>query len=248
MMNSWDFTLVIVVSTQALLSSYLFHPKWKALMLSLPFPFTFASLSVGVQINAVHNLAMIFMFLFMQAVRVLYLRWNMPIIASIVLSAVGYCLMGWILASTVPISEKLFWISSVLVFLFALILLRMMPPREEPGHRSQMPILLKLPMVMLLILALVWLKGEMKGATAFFPMVGVFVAYEARKSLWTMGRQNAIVILAMLPMTVTSHLLFKPLGIGLSLVAGWGAFLLAAALLKRSRSSDHNTTGYVSRG
>jgi hypothetical protein len=34
--------------------AYLHHPKWKALVLSLPIPFTLANLSLAQDVNATH--------------------------------------------------------------------------------------------------------------------------------------------------------------------------------------------------
>ncbi|WP_409345856.1 hypothetical protein [Paenibacillus sp. MBLB4367] len=91
---------------------------------------------------------------------------------------------------------------------------------------------LKLPLTAALVAILVLLKGQLGGTMTFFSMVGVFAAYEARKSLWTMGRQNTIVIMFLTPMMALIYAMYPLLDIGGALVAGWIGFALAFAALR----------------
>ncbi|MBM7568357.1 hypothetical protein [Paenibacillus sacheonensis] len=234
-MNPWDVLLIAVVSAQALAASYLFHPKWKALVFGLPFPFTFAYLAVGQQVNILNILSLALMFLFMQAVRGLHVGWRVPIIAAVAASAAGYCLCGYLMAQAVPIRGELFWIGAAAAFLLALALLRWMPPREEPGERTALPPWVKVPLTVCLVTLLVLGKQELQGFITFFPFVGVFVAYEARRSLWTMGRQNAVVMVTVLPMLAVMRLVFPSLGAGGAVLAGWCAFMPSLLLVTRMR-------------
>lgn len=231
-MHLWDYILIIMVSLQVLVAAYLYDPKWKALMITLPFPFTFASLSVGQQVDAVNVLAMIAMFLFMQCVRVFYVQMGWPIFIAIGCAIMVYLSMGWSLSAYIPHSETWFWISCVLVYCSAIGLYMRLPVRQEPGDRTVLPIGLKLPLTVLLVTGLVWIKPHLLGSMTFFPMVGVFIAYEARKSLWTMGRQNTIVILTVLPMLVVVHMCYSWLGLGKSLLMGWPVFLLGLLIMR----------------
>jgi hypothetical protein len=62
-------------------------------------------------------------------------------------------------------------------------------------------------------------------------MVGVIAAYEARHSLWTMGRQIPVLMLCMVPLIAVAHWAYPGLGLGLALLLGWLAFLLVFAPL-----------------
>jgi len=231
-MSGWDLALIAVVSSQALAASYLFHPKWKALVFGLPLPFTFAYLAVGTQVNILNVLSLALMFMFMQAVRLLQAR-GVPNVAAIIVSAVGYCVCGFALARFVPVREWMFWAGCALAFVLAVVLLRWMKPRDEPGERTLLPPWVKVPLTVCLVTLLVLGKGELQGFITFFPFVGVFVAYEARKSLWTIGRHNAVVMVTVLPMLAVIHELYRPLGAPGAVVAGWGAFLVALSLYSR---------------
>jgi len=41
----WDWMLLLTVVFQSSAIAYLYHPKWKALIISLPVPFTMAALA-----------------------------------------------------------------------------------------------------------------------------------------------------------------------------------------------------------
>lgn len=231
-MHFWDLLLIMMVSLQVVLAAYLYEPKWKAIMLTLPCPFTFASLSVGQPMSAVNVFAMIAMFLFMQTVRWLHVNYRFPIYFAIGLSVFCYICIGSMLSSFIPKTELWFWISCIVVFVFAFLMYSLLPAKAEIGDRTTLPIWLKLPLTVLLVSGLIWIKPKLLGAMTFFPMVGVFIAYEARKSLWTMGRQNAIVILTVLPMVITVHLCSPWIGLGFSLIWAWVIFLIGFSIIK----------------
>lgn len=246
-MKLWDIVLIVAVTMQALAVSYVYSPRWKALIYGMPFPFTFASLALGQQMDVIHILSMGLMALYIQVVRLLYGRLHTPILAAILVAASAYCLAGWGLVQVVPQLEDLFWISAVLLFLLAWLFYFWLPVRSEPGDRTMLPIWLKAPLTAILVALLVFAKGELQGAIAFFPMMGVFVAYEARKSLWTIGRQNSIVIVTMVPMVAAVHLLYESLGLELAMLLSWGVFLLMFALMwkleRRRWLSDRAAAG-----
>lgn len=221
----WDLMLLLGVSAQATAVAYLYQPKWKALVWVLPIPSTLATLALSRPVDATNALGMVLVFGFIQAVRLLYVRLRCPIVVSIVLSALGYCLGAWGLANIVPASEFAFWLAAALVLLLGLVLLRWLPQRQEPGQRTQLPVWLKLPIIAAVILALVLAKGLLRGFMAFFPMVGVIVAYEARRSLWTMGRQIPVMMVAVLGLLSVCRLVQSSLGVAAGLGLGWIAYL-----------------------
>ena len=67
----WDWMLLLSVTAQSACIAYLYHPKWKALMISLPVPFTMAALAVGQPINATNVAGLALWFIFMHGVRIL---------------------------------------------------------------------------------------------------------------------------------------------------------------------------------
>jgi hypothetical protein len=221
----WDLGLVIVVSLQATLLAYLARPQWKAIVLSLPVPFTVATMAVGQRPNITHVLGLVLLFSYTHGVRLLSARLRLPILFAIVTAAVGYGVAAGLLAPWLPRGEAAFWWASLAVLALAVGLFRALPQRHEPDYRSALPVWLKLPIIVAVVLCLVILKGWLQGFMALFPMVGVVAAYEARHSLWTMGRQIPVLMMAMVPLIVFSHVAQPMVGLGLSLVVGWSAYL-----------------------
>jgi hypothetical protein len=217
--------LVVIVSLQATLLAYLAKPRWKAIILSLPIPFTVATLAVAQRPNITHMLGLVLLFSYTQGVRLLYNRLRVPIVFAIILSAAGYCVVAGLLAPWLPGGEAAFWLASAAVLALGIGLFRVLPARTEPDYRSPLPVWLKLPIIIAVIVCLVIMKGWLQGFMALFPMVGVVAAYEARYSLWTMGRQIPVMMTAMVPMMVISHVTQPALGLGMSLAAGWLVFL-----------------------
>ncbi|MHB9130312.1 MAG: hypothetical protein ACYDBB_04360 [Armatimonadota bacterium] len=223
--NPWDIALIVAVASQATLLAYLYAPKWKAVMISLPIPFTISTLAIGHQINATTILGFALLLMFTHGVRILHLHLRLQIVLSIIACAVMYCGLGWLLAAVVPKSEAMFWWSCVGVILLALLLLKLTPYRNEPGHREPLPVYIKLPLTALITILLVLMKQGLQGFMSLFPMVGVFAAYEARHSLWTMARQIPILVFTLVPLILTSRFTQPLVGLGWSLVLGWLVYL-----------------------
>ena len=224
-LGPWDLVLIAVASLQATALAYLRHPRWKALLISLPLPFTVASLAVGQRIGITNVVGLLLLLGFTQGVRILRQNLRVPIVPAIVFSALGYCLIGGVLMPLLPKSDTAFYLTSALLLVFAFALLARLPHRAEPGHRTPLPIWIELPIVAGVILLLVASKQILGGFITVFPMVGVIAAYEARHSLWTLGRQIPALMIAMIPLMVTSHLTYPLVGLGPSLALGWIVFL-----------------------
>lgn len=207
--------------------AYLRHPRWKALIMSFPIPFTLTFLSLGRPIDATNIAGLIVLLLYTHAVRFLRYTLKLPIIICILISAGLYCIIGGVLASVIPKTDLAFWVISGTALAVALIFQRLEPDIEEQGHRSPIPLIVKIPMTVALVVILLALKQFLKGFMTLFPMVGVFASYEARNSLWTNCKQIPIIILTLLPMFVTIKLTQVRVGTGLSVLFGWGVFLIA---------------------
>jgi hypothetical protein len=222
----WDLLLVLVVSAQALAVAYATDPRWKAVFSTLPLPFTVTYLAVGLPIAATNVLALpLLLILFYQVVRVLYERWSLPIVAAIIAGVVTYSFVGAALAALLPLTGATYGLSSVLVWLTGIMLLYRSPCPAEAGHRSPLPLHLKLPITVLMVSILVSIKSLLAGFATLFPLVGVVAAYEARHSLATVGRQFAVLFIAMVPMMAAIRLVQPLSGVAAALVAGWLVFL-----------------------
>jgi hypothetical protein len=106
-------------------------------------------------------------------------------------------------------------------------LLLTLPSRQEPAHRSPLPVGVKLAAIAAVVAGLVLLKKVLGGFMTMFPMVATIAAYEARHSLWTLGRQVPVVMVTMGPMMAAMWLLQRAAGVSvpLSLLGGWVIFL-----------------------
>ena len=224
-LNIWDLGLVAVVSLQATVLAYLPQARSKAIVLSLPIPFTVATLAVGQRPDLTHILGLSLLFAYTHGVRLLHQRARLPIVPAIGVAAGGYCAAASLLAPRLPRDEATFWLASCGTFLLAAGLLRALPGRAEPDYRSPLPVWVKLPIVVAVVLGLVWLKGLLQGFMTLFPMVGVIASYEARHSLWTIGRQIPVLMLAMVPLIGLGHWGAPRLGLGASLLLGWLGYL-----------------------
>ena len=130
-------------------------------------------------------------------------------------------MIGGTVAQLVPSTDSAFAVSVAGSMALGGMLHLLLPDKQEPGHRSPLPIPVKLAIIVGVIGVLVILKQLLKGFMAVFPMVGVVGSYEARQSLWTMCRQIPLVILMWVPMMVTLRVTQPHWGVGMSLVFAW---------------------------
>lgn len=223
-MNGWDLVLLLVVSIQATLTAYFRQPWVKALLVTFPFPFSAAFLSVGHPVNATNIIGLLLLTLFAHGVRWLHLHWKHHIIAAIIGAAGLYGLLGGVIARVLPRQEWTFWVACGVVFTLGALVLRFQPHRDEPPHRSPLPVYLKLPIIMAVVAVLILSKHWLQGFMTVFPMVTVVAAYEARHSLWTLTRQMPVVILSVGPMLVAMHLVQPHTGPYGALAIGWLVF------------------------
>lgn len=224
--NYWDITLLLVVSVQATLVAYVRKPQAKALLVTFPFPFSVAYLGLGQPIDATNVFGLALLLLFMHGVRWLYVHGGRHIVVAIVGSALTYGLVGSTAAYMLPRQEWMFWTACAAVLGLGAAVLRLQPHRDEPPHRSPLPVAVKLPFIMAVIAGLILAKHWLRGFMTVFPMVGVVAAYEARHSLWTMSRQIPVVMLTLSAMMIAMHLAqrhFRPYG---ALAIGWLVFVL----------------------
>lgn len=229
----WDFILMFAVSIQATMLAYMHNPKIKAILYSIPIPFTLASLSLGHPIDVTHVLGLPMVFIYTNGVRWLYVEGKLPIIIAIIIGALVHCVAGVAVARFVPVTEKSFWIAITGVTAFSVWTYMAMPEKTEEGHKSPLPVIIKFILIMLIIAGLIIIKKALRGFMAFFPMVGVVAAYEARNCLWTLGRQVPVLMLGMCPLLAICHVTQSKIGLAYGLLTGWVAFLAVLAGFSR---------------
>lgn len=228
----YDLVLVVVVVLQGTFVAYLRHPRWKSFMLLLPFPFTIATLSVGKPVGAACLIGLALLIGFFQLVRLLYKKAGLNIIASIVIAASAYCVVGAAILPLLPDSASMFWLTFVLLIALGAVLMALTPHVQEPGHRTTLPVHIKIPLITIVVLLLVLLKNSLQGFMTVFPMVGVIAAYEARDCIATVCRQIPMIVITLGPMIATCFIAWNALGAG-SLAIGWIVFLVMLALTRK---------------
>lgn len=243
-MNLWDFALIGVVSLQVTAIAYLPRPRWKALVLSLPFPFTTIALSQNSPIDATHVLALIALLTYYHSIRLLHR--NLPIVPAIAIGLITYISFSHLLLRIAPTTPLSFWLFAFGLGILALSLFLLQPPRREPDHRTPLPVYFKLPAVVVVVGLLLLIKDALQGFATFFPLVGVVGLYEARKGLWSVCRQAPVFIGGMCAMLTTVYITQDSWGLAWALLAGWGIYLaLLWPMTMRlwTREDLHNRVG-----
>jgi len=170
---------------------------------------------------------------FMGLVYLLHVRLRRHILLALPVTLVAYCLLALSLARVLPDPQdpaSALWFGVSLLGTGVLgILLWTLPPRQEPGHRSQLPLPVKAPLVFAIVLGVVLAKDPLRGFMPAFPFATVFACYEARTCLYTLIARFAIFLLAILPMLAICRWLIPaqaPLATcALGLGAAWLAYV-----------------------
>ena len=118
-----------------------------------------------------------------------------------------------------------FWWTALVAVVVAVAAWRAMPPKDEPGHRTTLPLWVKVPAIAAVIVAIILLKSWLRGFMVMFPYIGTIAAYEARHSLWTLTRQVPVLMAMFLPMMAAVLLTEDRLGLGGALALGWAVYL-----------------------
>jgi hypothetical protein len=224
--TTWDVALVVAVTGMVAAMATLRTPRRKALVLAFPVPFTIASLALGRPLDATHVAALTLLFLYTLGVWALHHRLGAPLLAAIATSATGFVLVATALNDLLPRTESAFWGAIAATAAIGTALLVGLPVRDEPGERRELPLAVKLPIVLATVAFLVWVKGLMGGFMTLFPMVGVVASYENRFGLWSNVRQIPVVMVTMLPLMAASRLLDGRFGLAASLAIGWVPFMV----------------------
>ncbi len=241
--TGWDWALMGVVTAMSSLLAWIRNPAWKAFILGLPLPFTCATLSLGEGVQISNVAGLVVMLGYFLGVRVLCYRWRVPIVASIAVCVTGYVLIASLLNRLLPRSEPVFWLAALAAAAVGLVTFRRSPVIPEPRYRSPMPFWIKVPIIMLIVVFLVAIKKQIGGFMSTFPMVGLISAYEARNSLYSIGRQMALTVIGLAVMMALVHggqrvvtaWLPPSASLGAALAIGWTFFLSFLGVVTRGR-------------
>ncbi len=103
---------------------------------------------------------------------------------------------------------------------------RIEPEITEQGHRSLIPLYIKLPLNLLLVFFILVIRDMLLGIATLFPMAGVFASYEARNSLRTNCRQIPIIMHTLVPMFIIIKLTQPFVSTLLAAAFGWAVFMI----------------------
>lgn len=223
---------MLSVTTLASIVAYIHKPRYKAMLLLFPLPFTCAFLSLAEPINATHMMGALGMYAYWITVYVSHKKLQLPIIAAIFLGALVYCSGAIILARIVPKSDDAFILASIVVITVVAVLHLLLPYKSEDGHKTPLPVWMKIPILLSIVVALILGKLMLSGFMTSFPMVGLLTAYETRFSLWTTHRQVPVVILGLVSLEITVFLTQNHLPIAAALACGWGTMAVVVILLQ----------------
>ncbi|MCX7705619.1 MAG: hypothetical protein N2115_05095 [bacterium] len=226
----WDIILILVVTAQAGVLTYISDPRKKSLVIVFPFPFTIATLSLGGCIDVTNVLGLVNLAFFTYGVWFFYNRLKINIVFSIVFFAILYCFIGIFLAKILRRTEFTFWFSSFMVSIFALCLAFFTPCAHESPYRTNLPVWIKVPVIALVVIFLVTIKKFLSGFMTVFPMVGVIAAYEGRFMLQSICRQIPVLVISLLSLMMTAKVLISYTNLYFALLCGWIVFLIVLKL------------------
>jgi hypothetical protein len=229
-LSSRDLVVILAISLPATGLAYVRQPKWKAILLSLPVPFTFMSWASGRPVDVTTVLGLDLFFVFMQAVRWLHQVRRVPIVPTIAVSALGYCLVGAGLAAVVPRTPAAYWLASAGSFALGALMFRLLPAHAEPGHRSALPVWIKWSIIAAIVLFLMVSRSVLQGFATVFPIMGTFSCYEARHSLWTVARQAAVIIMVLSLTLIVPYLSAPVIGLVPLTWLVWAAIFVPVSL------------------
>ena len=163
-LNPADVALVVVVSAMATAMAYIRDPVLKTVIYLIPLPFTAAAISAGFEVEVTHALGVMLIPSFIWAVRWLHVKVGLPIVVADVVGAGAYCAAGWMLVHVVPLNDPSFWAIVGISVASGLVLGSVVPSRQETAHRTSLPVALKLPLSVAVVLCLVALKGAVSSS------------------------------------------------------------------------------------
>jgi hypothetical protein len=233
MIGLWDILLIAAVSLQSTALAFMYRPQLKAFVLMLPLAFFFANMTLRLPVSVHHLAGQPLILLYLAWIYVLYFLLRVPILPAIAGSLVFYCGTARLLVRLLPtVIPWLFWGFLVLDVVLGVAFFFWMGHRPEPGSRTPLPLVVKLPCIAAIVLGLVILKNWLGGFMTVFPMVTTIAAYEARNCLWTVIRQmcvNAALFAVMIGVVYVAQQ-YGRFPMVPALLCGWAGYFLAMAV------------------
>ena len=94
-------------------------------------------------------------------------------------------------------------------------------PTVPHAHHFPFVYSVDIPLIFFIIL----LKSYLQGFMTFFPLVGLFAAYESRKSLWTTCREVPILLFMLSAVLIIIRLTQAVFSLGQALIISWAAMM-----------------------
>lgn len=215
----WQTLPSALVLTAFVISiAYVRSTRLKAFIYSLPIPFTCAYLATRLPMNTTYVTGLILVVGYNWLVYVLHIKLRVPLLVTIVMSAVTYSVSGMLLRPLVMVP---IWYAAAIAVAGWVLNLRFYQPTVQPDHRSRTPWWVKAPLIFAIAMMIYNATHLLAGAVGTFPYAGVFTSYEMRHSLRTLAGQftiNALgILLCMLVIAVAEPHVASPW----PLVLGW---------------------------
>lgn len=237
-----DLFLLLVVTFMVVGVAYIHNPRLKSIIFMIPLPFSAALISTTHGVDATHIIGITVTSAFVWAVWYLFTRCRWPIVMAIICTLVLHASSSIALARLIPHAGPAvapwFWGSCAVVLLLAVAGLSI-PHIKEEGYRSQTPVYIKTPLVLLLVAVLIMAREPLRGFMPTFPMVTIFGVYEARRCLYTVAMRLPIMLIGFILMAIALYLLltgagpFAPHDYILPLIVAWIVYIASFVLIDR---------------
>jgi hypothetical protein len=132
--------LLVGVSAQATAIAYIYRPRLKALLYSVPLPFTLATMALGQGVESTNVCGLVLLLGYAHGIRFLHRCLGVHIVASIALCALAYAGAATALVPWLPQTSGAFWAGCGAAMALGLALFLLLPDRPEPGHRTPLPV------------------------------------------------------------------------------------------------------------
>jgi len=229
-MITFNFIMAGVITLVILLIASVREGRLRAIIYGLPLPITTALIATKSQIDASHVIGLFLLCVFLWLVFFFYKKRNLTIIASDILSATIYVILGFFLIRIISID---FWKMVFFYLLFWIIYLLRYQPKYEQGSKSPIKPLIKGGLVFVISLCLLLLKSILRGVVVTFPFSGIFAVVEAKDTLYTLAGEFTKNSLSILVFFIIVNVLSPKIGYYQSILLGWLFYFPILLLLQK---------------
>lgn len=161
MFNPSDIALIVVVALMVCGIAYIHSPIAKSIIYMLPMPFTAAFVSTGGQVNATNLAGIVLLTIITWLAWFLYVKKKVNIVLADFICVAFYCLAGMGITYIIPRDGEsgiiAYWLVALVIVVSSVFLMKLKPVTED-GHKSPLPVYLKIPGVILICLLAIALK------------------------------------------------------------------------------------------